>query len=255
MTYRYTIKPRRHPGFEPAIDRRAEETKVDYSMRDIAKMIDHSLLKPNLTDGDVRRGCEVAKKYHVASVCCGPSQVPLVKECLEGSDVLVSTVIGFPHGYSTTAVKVFEAEEAMASGAVELDMVLNISKLLSRDFEYAKRDVESVCAAAHAKGCIVKVILENAYLTDELKVAACELCEEAGADFVKTSTGFAPSGATFKDLRLMRGAVSPRVRVKAAGGIRELDTALLVREVGAARFGATATESIMEECRARTGGR
>lgn len=228
---------------------------MDYTTKDIAKMIDHSLLRPNMTDADVRKGCEIAKKYDVASVCCGPSQVALVKECLKGSDVLVSTVIGFPHGYSTTATKVFEAKEALKDGAIELDMVLNISRLLSGDLEYVKADIEAVCAATHSGGGIVKVILENAYLSDEQKRTACRLAEEAGADFVKTSTGYAPSGATFMDLRLMRASVSAKVRVKAAGGIRELDTALLVREVGGSRFGATATEAILEECKRRKGER
>ena len=226
---------------------------MKYTTREIAKMIDHSLLKPNMTDADIRKGCEIAKKYDVASVCCGPSQVALVRECLAGSDVLVSTVIGFPHGYSTTATKVFEAAEALKDGAVELDMVLNISRLLSGDFAYVKEDIRAVCEVTHKGGGIVKVILENAYLTDELKRTACRLAEEAGADFVKTSTGYAPSGATFMDLRLMRDTVSSKVQVTAAGGIRELDTAILVRDVGATRFGATATESILEECIKRTG--
>jgi deoxyribose-phosphate aldolase len=227
---------------------------MKYTTKEIASMIDHSLLKPNLTDADVRKGCEIARKYGVASVCCGPSQVRLVSECLAGSKVAVSTVIGFPHGYSTTATKIFEAGEALKDGAVELDMVLNISKLLSGDFEYVKEEIRKVCEVTHQGGGIVKVILENAYLNDDQKRTACRLCEEAGADFVKTSTGFAPSGATFNDLRLMRAAVSAKVQVKAAGGIRELDTAILVRDVGATRFGATATESIMEECKRRNGG-
>jgi len=226
---------------------------MTYSCKDIAKMIDHSLLKPNLKDEDIVKGCEIAKKYDVATVCCGPSQVPLVKKCLEGSTVRVSTVIGFPHGYSTTETKVFEAKNALENGAIELDMVLNISKLLSRDFDYVKKDIKAVVDVTHAAGGIVKVIFENCYLTDELKEKACKLSEEAGADFVKTSTGFGTGGATFSDLRLMRRSVSPKVQVKAAGGIRELDTALLVREVGGTRFGCTATEAVMEECRRRVG--
>jgi len=226
---------------------------MTYSCKDIAKMIDHSLLKPNLKDEDIVKGCEIAKKYDVATVCCGPSQVPLVKKCLEGSTVRVSTVIGFPHGYSTTETKVFEAKNALENGAIELDMVLNISKLLSRDFDYVKKDIKAVVDVTHAAGGIVKVIFENCYLTDELKEKACKLSEEAGADFVKTSTGFGTGGATFSDLRLMRRSVSPKVQVKAAGGIRELDTALLVREVGGTRFGCTATEAVMEECRKRVG--
>jgi deoxyribose-phosphate aldolase len=228
---------------------------MEYTPRDIAKMIDLSLLKPNLSDEEIVKGCDTAKKYDVATVCCGPSQVPLVKKCLAGSNVVVSAVIGFPHGYSTTAVKVFEAEQVLKDGAVELDMVLNIGKLLSRDFDYVERDIAAVAKATHAGGGILKVILENCYLTDELKTKACAIAEKAGADFVKTSTGFGTGGATFSDLRLMRKSVSSKVQVKAAGGIRELDTALLVREVGGTRFGCTATEKIMEECYRRKGNR
>jgi deoxyribose-phosphate aldolase len=228
---------------------------MEYRPRDIAKMIDLSLLRPNLSDEDVIKGCDIAKKYDVATVCCGPSQVPLVKKCLAGSNVIVSTVLGFPHGYSTTAAKIFEAEEALREGAVELDMVLNIGKVLSHDFDYVEREIAAVAKVAHEGGGILKVILENYYLTDELKVKACMVAEKAGADFVKTSTGFAAGGATFTDLRLMRKTVSAKVQVKAAGGIRELDTALLVRECGGTRFGCTATEKIMEECFRRVGNR
>jgi deoxyribose-phosphate aldolase len=227
---------------------------VDVSCRDIAKMIDHSLLRPNLTEADIRAGCAVALKYDVASVCVGPSWVPLVRGLLAGSDVKVSTVIAFPHGYQATEVKALEAAWAVREGAAELDMVANVSRLLSRDFAFVEADVRAVAEVAHAAGAIVKVILENCYLTDELKREGCRIAERAGADFVKTSTGFGPGGATFADLRLMRASVSPRVRVKAAGGIRELETALLVREAGGARFGCTATEAIMEECRRRHGG-
>ena len=228
---------------------------MEYTSRDVAKMIDLSLLRPNLSDEDVIKGCETAKKYDVATVCCGPSQVPLVKKCLAGSNVIVSTVIGFPHGYSTTESKIFEAEQALKEGAIELDMVLNISKVLSRDFDYVEREIAAVAKVTHKGGGILKVILENFYLTDDMKVQACIVAERAGADFVKTSTGFAAGGATFTDLRLMRKTVSPKVQVKAAGGIRELDTALLVREVGGTRFGCTATEKIMEECFRRVGKR
>ncbi len=226
---------------------------MNCTVQDIAKMIDHSLLRPNLTDDEVRAGCALARKYDVASVCCAPSQVSLVRDLLAGSSVLVSTVIGFPHGYSTTEIKVLEAERAVDDGAVELDMTLNISKLLSRDFDYVEKDIAAVCAAAHGRGAIVKVILENCYLTDELKVKACALAERAGADFVKTSTGFGPGGATFADLRLMRRSVSAKIQVKAAGGIRELDTALLVRKIGGTRFGCTTTAAVLDECARRLG--
>jgi deoxyribose-phosphate aldolase len=211
-------------------------------------MIDHSLLRPELTQQDVRKGCEVARKYNVASVCCAPADVLLVKKLLQESDVKTTTVIGFPHGYNKTQTKVFEAEQAIQDGAVELDMVLNISRLLSGDYDYVKSDIQAVVEVAHRSGALVKVILENYYLTDEQKKKACRLCEEAGADFVKTSTGFAAGGATLEDLRLMRQSVSKKVQVKAAGGVRDLEMALKVREAGCTRFGATQTEAIMEHC-------
>ncbi|NLJ38859.1 MAG: deoxyribose-phosphate aldolase [Candidatus Atribacteria bacterium] len=215
--------------------------------KDIAKMIDHSLLRPQLTRKEVIDGCELAKKYDVASVCVKPCDVQVAAEVLKGSDVLVTTVIGFPHGAHRTDVKVFEAEKAIEDGAVELDMVLNIGRLLSREFDYVEQDIKAVVDVAHQKGIIVKVILENYYLTDELKELACKICEKAGADFVKTSTGFAPGGATIEDLKLMRKSVNPKIQVKAAGGVRTLEGALAVRAVGGVRFGATATKSIMED--------
>jgi deoxyribose-phosphate aldolase len=226
---------------------------MEYTSRDIAKMIDHSLLRPELTEEDIKKGCETAKKYDVATVCCAPSALPLVVKLLKGSSVRPTTVIGFPHGYNKTETKVFEAELAIKDGAAELDMVLNIGKLKSRDFDYVKKDIKAVVDVAHKHKAIVKVILENFYLTDELKEIACKLCEQAGADFVKTSTGFAGGGATIEDLKLMRKTVSKKVQVKAAGGVRTLDAAIEVRRAGATRFGATATEAIMEECFKRKG--
>ena len=221
---------------------------MESTCQDIAKMIDHSLLRPELTERDIRRGCEIARKYKVATVCCGPSAVPLVKGLLAGSNVKTTTVVGFPHGYSTTETKVFEAEQAIKNGALELDMVLNVGKLRSGDHDYVKGDIQAVVQVAHRHDVPVKVILENYYLTDEQKKIACHLCEEAGADWVKTSTGFAGGGATLEDLKLMRENVSPKVQVKAAGGVRDLDMAIKVREAGCTRFGATRTETIMEEC-------
>ncbi|NPV54268.1 MAG: deoxyribose-phosphate aldolase [Firmicutes bacterium] len=220
----------------------------EVSCREIAEMIDHSLLRPNLTDDDIVKGCEIAKKYNVASVCVRPSDVTRAKELLKDSDVLVTTVIGFPHGAHTTATKLFEAEEAIKNGAVEIDMVLNIGKLLSHDYDYIEREIKAIVEMAHARGVVVKVILENCYLTDELKVMACQICERAGADYVKTSTGFGPGGATIPDIELMRRSVSPKVKIKAAGGVRTLEAAIQVRAAGCTRFGATATEAIMEEC-------
>jgi deoxyribose-phosphate aldolase len=214
-------------------------------------MIDHSLLRPELTETDVKEGCKIARDYNCVSVCVKPADVALAKAELEGSEVLVTTVVGFPHGSNTTATKVFEAKEALKDGAVELDMVLNIGKLRSGDYDYVKQDIQAVCDVAHEAGAIVKVILENCYLTDEEKVKACRLCESAGADFVKTSSGFGTGGATIDDLRLMRQTCSPKVRVKAAGGVRTLDKLLEVRSVGTVRSGATATVAILEEAKKR----
>lgn len=216
---------------------------MSYTCQDIARMIDHSLLRPELTEQDIRKGCQIAKKYKVATVCCCPSAVPLVKKLLAGSDVKTTTVVGFPHGYNTTETKVFEAEQAIKNGAVELDMVLNVGKLRSGDYDYVKQDIRAVVNVAHRHGVLVKVIFENYYLDDQQKKIACRLCEEAGADFVKTSTGFAGGGATLEDLKLMRENVSQKVQVKAAGGVRDLDMALKVRQVGCSRFGATPPKS------------
>ena len=197
--------------------------------KDIAAMIDHSLLKPEMDAEAVRKGCEIGKKYETASVCVKPCDLPIAKEALDGTPVKLSTVIGFPHGSNRTDVKVFEAERAMDDGAVELDMVLNIGRLMSGQYDYVERDIQAVVGAAHKRGVIVKVILENAYLTDEKKAEACRIAERAGADFVKTSTGYAPTGAEIKDLRLMRSSCSDKIRLKAAGGIRTLDAALACR--------------------------
>jgi deoxyribose-phosphate aldolase len=220
--------------------------------KQIAKMIDHSLLRPELTEAEVIAGCELAKKYDVASVCVKPCHVKLAARLLAGTDVAVGTVIGFPHGSHLTATKVFEAQQAMAGGAVELDMVLNIGALRAGQADFVREDICAVVEAARGKA-IVKVILENAYLTDEQKVLGCQLVEAAGAHFVKTSTGFAPSGATLEDLRLMRRSVGPQVQVKAAGGVRTLDALLAVREAGCTRSGATATAAILDEFEKRFG--
>lgn len=225
------------------------------TVTDIAKMIDHSLLRPELTETQVREGCRLAREYAVASVCVKPCDVKIAKEVLEGSDILVTTVIGFPHGSNKTSIKVAEAIEAINDGAVELDMVLNIGRLLSGQFDYVESDIKAVVEVAHKQGVLVKVILENCYLTDELKETACRICEKVKADFVKTSTGFGTGGATLEDIELMRRTCSESVRIKAAGGVRTLEGALSVRSEGAVRFGATATKSILEEAerRAREG--
>jgi len=216
----------------------------------LAKVIDHSLLRPELTEADVISGCELAARYHTATVCVKPCHVKLAIEALKDSDVLVSTVVGFPHGSNLTFVKVAEAEKAMDDGALELDMVLNIGQLCSGKIDYVRDDVKAVCDVAHARGVKVKVIFENAYLNDEEKIAACKLCEEAGADWVKTSTGFAPGGATHDDLRLMRANVSEKVQVKAAGGVRTLPALLDVIDLGVTRSGATATATILDDFKA-----
>lgn len=224
------------------------------SERDIAKTIDHSLLRPELDDAFVEDGCRLAAKYDVASVCVRPADVRRAKAILDGTDVKVGTTVGFPHGNHATEVKVAEARRALADGATELDMVLQIGALKSgRDGE-VEADIRAIVAVAHAAGAIVKVIFENAYLSDEEKVRACRLTEAAGGDFVKTSTGFAPSGATHDDLRLMRASTSSHVQVKAAGGVRTLDALLAVMELGVTRIGATATEAMILDFRARKAG-
>lgn len=213
----------------------------------LAKVIDHSLLKPELTEQEVIDGCKLAAQYNTATVCVKPCHVTLAADALKGTDVKVSTVIGFPHGSNLTTIKVAEAQAAMDEGAVELDMVLNIGQLRSGKADFVQADIEAVCDAAHARGVKVKVIFENAYLNEEQKILACKLCEAAGADWVKTSTGFAPSGATLEDLKLMRANVSEKVQVKAAGGIRALDAILAVIDAGCTRCGATATAAILDE--------
>jgi deoxyribose-phosphate aldolase len=212
----------------------------------LAKVIDHSLLRPELTEAEAIAGCELARRYHVASVCVKPADVALAARQLAGSDVAVGTVVGFPHGNSTTAVKVAEAQQALKDGATELDMVINIGALRSGKTDYVRNEIRAIVETAAGKA-LVKVILENAYLTDEQKVSACQLAEAAGADFVKTSTGFAPSGATLEDVRLMRRTVSDKVQVKCAGGVRTLPALLAMIDAGVTRSGATATAAILDE--------
>ncbi|MEA2628367.1 MAG: deoxyribose-phosphate aldolase [Chloroflexota bacterium] len=218
---------------------------------EVAGTIDHSLLRPELDDKFIAEGCAIASNYRVASVCCRPADVPRAAELLAGTDVAVGTVIGFPHGGTTTEAKVFEAEKALRDGATELDMVINIGALRSGRDAYVRDEIAAVVAVAHPAGAIVKVILENAYLDDDQKVRGCKLAEAAGADFVKTSTGFAPTGATHEDLVLMRRSVSPNIGVKAAGGVRTLDGLLAVMELGVTRIGATQTAAILDEFRGR----
>jgi deoxyribose-phosphate aldolase len=217
------------------------------TLEQFAKTIDHSLLQPQLTEAEIIAGCELAAKYNAASVCVKPYHVKLAAELLSGSTVLVSTVVGFPHGSSTTETKLAEARQALAEGAVELDMVLNYGELRSGHTDYVAREVKAICDLAHAHNAKVKVIFENAHLSDEQKIAACKLCDEAGADWVKTSTGFAPTGATVADIRLMRANVSDRVEVKAAHGVRTLAAALEMIDAGVTRIGATATATMCDD--------
>src|SRR5260221_3311804 len=218
---------------------------------DVAKTIDHSLLRPELNDQFVEDGCRLAAEYDVASVCVRPADVRRSAAILAGTDVAVGTVIGFPHGNQLTTTKVFEARQALADGATELDMVIQIGALKSGRDGDVQADITAVVEVAHSAGAIVKVIFENAYLTDDEKIRACHLSEAAGADFVKTSTGFAPGGATHDDLRLMRANTAPHIQVKAAGGVRTLDALLEVMALGTTRIGATAKRAIIDDSRAR----
>lgn len=217
----------------------------------LAKMIDHSLVRPELTETDIVEGCRLAKAYHVASVSVRPSDVDAAVRELQGSDVAVGSVAGFPHGSSTTGTKLYEARDLLRRGAKEIDMVLNIGKLRSRAFQYIETELLQMAEACHQNGAILKVIFENAYLTDELKIVACRICNRAGVDFAKTSTGFAPTGYTMADLRLMRKHLPADIGLKAASGVRTLETALEVYGAGCTRFGATQTETILEAWKTR----
>lgn len=226
---------------------------MNYTYQDVAKMIDHSLLNPALTAGELEAGITLALKYDVASVCILPYALKGCAERLKGSDVRASTTIGFPHGGHTTQMKLAEARQALADGGEELDMVVNISQVLSGEWAYVKADIGAVVEATHDAGQKVKVIFENAYLNDGQKIALCEICGELGADWVKTSTGYAPSGATDEDLILMRKHSPASVQVKAAGGIRDLDALLRVRALGVTRSGATRTAAMLDDACGRLG--
>jgi len=236
------------------------------ALQEVARMIDHALLHPTLTDSELDKGCALALQHQVASVCVKPYHVSRAAKLLRRSTVAVGTVIGFPHGGHTTAVKRFEAREAIADGAAEIDMVCNIGQALSGNWTEVKDDIAQVCDEAHAAGAIVKVIFETDFLSnDETKIRLCEVSEAAGADFVKTSTGFgyarqadgsfATRGATEHDIGLMRQSCSARVQVKASGGMRDLKTLLRMRELGASRCGTSATEAILREYAALSQGR
>ena len=226
---------------------------MTYTYPDVAKMLDHALLAPTLTVAELEAGCRLAVAYDVASVCIMPYYLARCGELLAGSTVQPSTTIGFPHGGHTTAIKAAEAERAVADGCQELDMVVNISQVLSGHWDYVAADIRAVIDLAHAAGRKVKVIFENAYLQDPHKIRLCEICSDLNADWVKTSTGYAPSGATLDDLRLMRKHAAPHVQVKAAGGVRTLDELLAVRDLGVTRCGASRTKDMLGEARQRLG--
>jgi deoxyribose-phosphate aldolase len=227
--------------------------KADYTYNDIAKMIDHSLLNPVLTVEELEAGCKLALKYDVASVCIMPYYAARCAKVLAGSTVRTSTTIGFPHGGQCTSVKAFEVTQALKDGATELDMVINISKAKSGDWRYVGDEIRELTAIIHNQKAKIKVIFENFYHTDEAKIRLCEICGEIGADWVKTSTGYAGGGATMEDLALMRRHSPPNVQVKAAGGVRDLDTLLKVRSLGVTRVGSTRTATQLDDCRARLG--
>lgn len=231
-------------------------------VKELAKMIDHSILHPTMTDEDLRRECEVAKKYDVASVCVKPYAVKQAAELLKGSDVLVGCVIGFPAGNSAIEVKVFETETACNDGAVEIDMVINIGKALGGDWDYIEKEISAVTNASHKNGAIVKVIFETDFVTKEADIVKlCQICTKVGADYVKTSTGYGfvkqangdynYKGATIPVLTLMKNNIGPKVKLKAAGGVRNLDQLLAVQAAGCTRCGATATIAMIEEAKKR----
>lgn len=226
------------------------KTYRGYTLEQVAKTIDHSILKPDFTKSDVIAGAELAKRYQTASYCIRPMDVALAAEILQGSGVNVCTVIGFPHGSSTTKTKAFEAVDAINNGATELDMVLNISALLSGDFDYVREDIAQVVEATKGKAS-VKVIFETAYLNDDLIIKACELTEKAGADYVKTSTGFAHEGATTHNVALMKKTVGDRLKVKSSGGVKTLDQLIDYMDLGVTRSGCSATEQVLMEFEAR----
>jgi len=224
-----------------------------YTYQDISKMIDHSLLNPTLTVKDMEDGCALALRYDTASVCILPYYLKRCAQILAGSTVYASTTIGFPHGGHTTAVKLDETKRALDDGGQELDAVINISKAKSSDWSYVQDELAALTEVIHGARQKIKVIFENAYLSDEEKIRLCQICGQIGVDWVKTSTGYAPSGATMPDLELMRKNSPAGVQVKAAGGIRDLDAMLAVRAIGVTRVGATRTETMLEEGRKRLG--
>jgi deoxyribose-phosphate aldolase len=223
------------------------KTYRGYTLEQVAKTIDHSILKPDFTYADVEAGAQLALKFNTASYCIRPMDVAAAAKALAGSTVNVCTVIGFPHGSTTSAVKAFETADAIKNGATEIDMVINVSALLSGDYDFVEQDIRGVVEVAHAAGASVKVIFETAFLNDELIVKACELTERAGADYVKTSTGFASEGATLHNVKLMKATVGDRLKVKSSGGVRTLDQLIDYMDAGVTRSGCSATQQVLEE--------
>jgi deoxyribose-phosphate aldolase len=224
---------------------------MEITYETIARRIDHSLLGPTLTQDELEAGCHLAARYHVASVCIKPHAVALAAAILRGTDVAVGTTIGFPHGGHATEVKVFESERAIAAGATELDMVINIGQAIGGAWQAVQDDIAAVTEAAHAGGALVKVIFENCYLTDDQKTRLCQICGALKADYVKTSTGYGTGGATDADLILMRREAPAHVKLKAAGGIRTLDAAINCTRLGCDRIGASKTAEILDALRTR----
>lgn len=226
---------------------------MDFTYHDASKMIDHALLAPTLNQDALEAGCEMAAAFDVASICIMPYYVKRCTEILAGTTVKPSTVIGFPHGGQATATKIAESKQAIADGAVELDMVCNISAVLSVRWDYVKDEIATIVKLTHDAGQKVKVIFENCYLEDDHKKKLCEICCDVGADWVKTSTGFGTGGATLEDLALMLEHAPPPMQVKAAGGVRDLETLFKVKSMGVTRVGASATAAILNPAREQLG--
>jgi deoxyribose-phosphate aldolase len=224
---------------------------MDFTYRAVASLLDHALLTPALTQSELRDGCLLARRYEVATAMVLPYFAPRAVELLDGSPVVASSTVGFPHGAQATELKAREALALAEAGCRELDMVVNISRVKSGDFAEVRSDVAAVLEAARAEGAKLKVIFENCYLTENEKVRLCELCTELRVDWIKTSTGFGSSGSTWEDLALMLRHAGPGVEVKAAGGLRDLDSVLRARALGVTRVGTSSTQKILDECRGR----
>lgn len=225
-------------------------SKKMITVQDVADVLDHSLLRPDITVNELKEGCALAAKYHCISVCVRPSDIPIACEELKNTDVLVTTVIGFPHGTCTKETKVFETKDAVEKGAVEVDMVINIGRFLSEEYDYVQEEIAEVAKAAHDGGAILKVIFENYYLSPEQIIKACGLAKNAGADFIKSSTGYAGGGAVLSDMQVMVDHAEG-MKVKAAGGVRTLDDCLMLMAIGVVRCGTRSSKTILEDAEKR----